>query len=385
MPSAARRLAPRARRESRVTASLTDVTYLPHVPGRIELLGKHVDYLGGRSLTCATPWGLAGRATRVVADSDLVQALLPSRDDVYARAVARRLSRDFGPLRFGADVALSSTLPAAAGMSSSSAYVIALLGALAWANGLSATNTWQAAGLQVPLHFAEYAAAVEAGSAWGPFAGDDGVGTRGGAQDHIGILCNAPRTVGQFRYKPAVIERRVAWPTDWRLLVLHSGVVAEKTGAVMAEYNRIAEEGAAGGAERRAQFVRETEALVPIAADAIAAARPEALAAVAAESQIMAERVLRNQIPETAAMCRLAIEAGAFAASSFGAGFGGAVWALSTMLECDYVLRRWRGAYAAAFPGRGETWGGVMTPAGTMLPATSADDASRTRLESGGG
>jgi galactokinase len=367
-----------------VSTALTDVTYLPHVPGRIELLGKHVDYLGGRSLTCATPWGLAARVTRVQVEAGDVAALLPSRQDVYARAVVKRLSRDFGPLRFGADVAMSSTLPPAAGMSSSSAYVIALLAALSWANDLPALETWREAGLHDSLGFAQYAAAVESGGAWGPFAGDDGVGTRGGAQDHIAILCNAPRSVGQFRYKPGAIERRVAWPTDWRLLVLHSGVVAEKTGAVMAEYNRIAAEGAAGGAERRRQFVRETEALVPIAADAIAAARPEDLAAVAAESQVMAERILRNQIPETAAMCRLAIEAGAFAASSFGAGFGGAVWALSTMLSCDYVLSRWRASYAAAFPGRGATWSGVMSPAGTLFSARSAD-TPRPRGESGNG
>jgi galactokinase len=94
----------------------------------------------------------------------------------------------------------------------------------------------------------------------------------------------------------------------------------------MAEYNRVSAEGRAGGAARRAQFVRECEGLVPAAAAAIAAGDAVTLGKAAAESQAMAETVLRNQVPETTALVRALLEAGAFAASSFGAGFGGAVW-----------------------------------------------------------
>ena len=32
------------------------------IPGRVELVGKHVDYGGGRSLTCATEFALGVRA-----------------------------------------------------------------------------------------------------------------------------------------------------------------------------------------------------------------------------------------------------------------------------------------------------------------------------------
>ena len=64
----------------------------------------------------------------------------------------------------------------------------------------------------------------------------------------------------------------------------------------------------------------------PAAAAAIAAGDAVTLGKAAAESQAMAETVLRNQVPETTALVRALLEAGAFAASSFGAGFGGAVW-----------------------------------------------------------
>lgn len=318
------------------------------VPGRIELLGKHVDYLGGRSLTCATPWGLTVTAERVAGSGQL-----PGRDDVYARAVAGRLARDFGPMSWDAVVTIEATLPPAAGMSSSSAYVLGLLMALQWANDLSGRSAWRGAGLWRPLAFAEYAAAVEGGTAWGPFAGDDGVGTQGGAQDHVAIVAAMPGRVGQFAYQPAREEALVGWPTDWRLVVVHSGVTAEKTGAAMAEYNRVSHEGRAGGAPRRAQFARESEVLVPAAAAAIAAADRAALGAAAAESQAMAEQVLRNQVPETVALVQRLLDAGAFAASSFGAGFGGAVWGA---VQGDDAAAR----VASAIDDR--RWRGVMTP-----------------------
>ncbi len=49
---------------------------------------------------------------------------------------------------------------------------------------------------------------------------------------------------------------------------------------------------------------------------------------MAERSQEAAERWLGNQIPETIALARLARHVGATAASAFGAGFGGSVWAL---------------------------------------------------------
>src|SRR3990172_6539438 len=58
-----------------VTRAYVTRTYL--VPGRVELVGKHVDYAGGRSLTCAIEPALHVRATPLA--EPVVQARDASR------------------------------------------------------------------------------------------------------------------------------------------------------------------------------------------------------------------------------------------------------------------------------------------------------------------
>src|SRR5699024_2437301 len=87
---------------------------------------------------------------------------------------------------------------------------------------------------------------------------------------------------------------------------------------------------AAAGAERDRldQFLRESGVLVPRAHLALAGGDLDAFAAAVAESQHLAETQLRNQVPETITLVQQAKSLGARAASAFGAGFGGSVWAL---------------------------------------------------------
>jgi galactokinase len=70
------------------------------------------------------------------------------------------------------------------------------------------------------------------------------------------------------------------------------------------------------------------------------------------ESQHLAEQALANQVPETVWLARRARELGAAAASAFGAGFGGSVWALVRRVEAGALLAAWRESYAAQFPAR---------------------------------
>ena len=71
---------------------------------------------------------------------------------------------------------------------------------------------------------------------------------------------------------------------------------------------------------------------------------------MAGESQREADELLGNQIPETILMAKLARDNGALASSSFGAGFGGSVWALVPAAEAAAFGERWSAAYARAMP-----------------------------------
>src|SRR5262249_2075418 len=122
------------------------------VPGRIEFLGKHTDYAGGRSLLCAAERGFAvvsaardDRAVRVhdACSGESAKGWLSTAITAHAghwssypTTVARRVARNFGPKLRGVDIAFASDLPPAAGLSSSSALIIATFFALAKANDL---------------------------------------------------------------------------------------------------------------------------------------------------------------------------------------------------------------------------------------------------------
>jgi galactokinase len=351
------------------------------VPGRVELVGKHVDYAGGRSLTIATELAIRARATaldeplirlrRAAGEVAMDVALSPDtkatnlRSSAYVTAVARRFARDFPFARKGVAIELQSNLPTSAGLSSSTALVVTLAMAFIDANDLASDERWRAA-VPTPMAFAEYVAAIETGEAYGEFSADGGVGVRGGAQDHVAIVCAEEGMAGQFRYLPARLERRVPWPDDYVIAIGVSGVHATKTGNAKAAYNRLADamrpktedgrpktkELAADVIERRAQFREETEVIVPGVGDAIRDRDWRTLGSLVDRSQSLAERVLRNQESETIHLARSARERGAVAASAFGAGFGGAVWAMIPRNDSERFMAAWRAGYEGAFPGR---------------------------------
>lgn len=363
------------------------------VPGRIEVGGKHTDYAGGRSLVCAVERGLAvvavRRADQLVrihsvtlanTASFLAGAPAPSTPAWarYPATVARRLRRDFS-IRHGADIALASDLPAAAGLSSSSALVVAIYLALAWANRLPSI---------APLELAGYLAAIESGRAWGNFPADGGVGTHGGSEDHTAILCSRPGHLGQYAFCPARFEAEVALPADLIFAVASSGVAAVKTGNAAAAYNHLADScaaivtnwnqvsgradatladalAAAGGtasllsalgpaaatfAPRIEQFDCESNHLVPALARAFNARDLDGLGEISARSHALASRCLHNQVPQTDFLAHAARRCGAIAASPFGAGFGGAVWALVEHDQAPAFLQAWSRDYHQQFP-----------------------------------
>lgn len=400
------------------------------VPGRIELLGKHTDYAGGRSLLCATERGFAvvaaprdDRAVRLV-DAvsgerlDLVPgaSLAPATGSwaSYASAVVRRIARNFpGPLR-GADVAFASDLPRAAGLSSSSALVTATFLVIADLNALAARGEYRSA-IATADDLAGYLGAIENGTAFGALEGDAGVGTFGGSEDHTAILCARAGALVQYSFAPVHFERRVPLPADHAFVVAASGVVAEKAGAALELYNAQARRARVildrwcaatgrtdatlaaalassagarermrsmlrGGAEREReviegfptrdlvarfdQFAMESEELVPAVGDALSRGALEALGELVDRSQRAAEALLGNQVPETIHLAQSARSLGAAAASAFGAGFGGSVWALVRRDDLEAFTAAWKEAYGLAFPERASGASFFVTNAG---------------------
>lgn len=371
------------------------------VPGRIEVLGKHTDYAGGRVLTCATNRGLAmvgarreDDTIRVVSNGEevwcgasaaLASAPLSSAPlssalgwTIYVETVVARLRANFPGRVHGADLALASDVPRASGMSSSSALIIALTATLAELNGLDLDPRWPMTATDV----AGYAACIENGNDFDALAGHTGVGTIGGAMDHT-AMCGAQKgMLTCWSLAPTIRVGDVPLPPGTRLLIAVCGVLAEKTGAARIAYNQVAGRAHAAlaawnlYAQRRdrtlaeavnagvraddlsdhdfalrlEQFIRESTVLVPTATSALAAGDITSFAAAVAESQALATTHLRNQIPETSALVEYALKAGAYAASAFGAGFGGAVWALVDEARAESCATTWLDFYRLTFP-----------------------------------
>jgi galactokinase len=380
------------------------------VPGRVEIFGKHTDYAGGRSLVAALPRGFTvvarPRPDPVVTAYD---ARWGVRTDVsladesrafrgwanYVAVVARRLARNFPGADLGTDLVFRSTLPRAAGLSSSSALVVAVATALVRRGGLEARDEYRAS-IRSLFDLAGYLGAAENGLSFGLLDGREGVGTHGGSEDHTAILASRADHVAAFSYVPVQPLADVRMPASWRFVIMGSGVEADKAGSLRERYNRaslatgalsararvlgaplelplgavlrkhpewcdalrkeVARDGAAGFSadelvRRLDHFVAE-DARVPAGVEAFRAADTAAVGALALSSQRDAAELLGNQIPETVGLTGAALDAGAFAASSFGAGFGGSVWALADADRAEAVGRDWQAAYGRRFPAR---------------------------------
>lgn len=402
---------------AQVDAGLAGVSALPpeaarrwFVPGRIEVLGKHTGYAGGRSLLCAVGRGFcvsaAPRSDRVVrivdvgrgltAEVPLDPDLAPAASgwEVYAQAVASRVARNFpGSLR-GADVALASDLPRASGLSSSSALVVSLFTALNGVNGLDRHLAYDV-NIAGPEDLGEYLGGVENGRPFRGLEGDHGVGTLGGSEDHVAILCSCPGQVVQYAFDPVRRERAIRLEEDWSFVIGASGIPADKSGEARDRFNRLPLAAAAilelwnrsanrsdtslfaaatslpDAADRIRNLVRvlpvpgfapafltgrldqlleESIEIIPRVGDLLAQQDVVDAGPLVDRSQELAETHLGNQIPETVTLARAARQFGAAAASSFGAGFGGSVWALVKSEDAESFRKRWAVHYAEAFP-----------------------------------
>lgn len=132
----------------------------------------------------------------------------------YVRAAVRVAVGEFGARR-GIEGVVRSALPPAAGLSSSSALVVAVAMALLDAS-------------EVRVDALELAAALAKGERF--------VGTAGGGMDQAASLLGVEGHALQIGFAPLRVTP-IAWPSGWRVVVAHSGVHAEKSGAARDAYN----------------------------------------------------------------------------------------------------------------------------------------------------
>ena len=384
------------------------------VPGRIEVLGKHTDYAGGRSLVCALERGfcvqVAPRRDSLVRACSLARletfetSLTNPVDgekgtwERYVATVVKRLAANFDRVQRGADIAFASDLPADAGMSSSSALVVATFIALSKANDLRSNTVFRAL-ISTGEELAGYLGAVENGRPFRHLEGDAGVGTFGGNQDQTAILCSEPGQLARYAWDPVHREGLLGVPKGYVFALASSGVHAPKSGSALQKYNRVSmaakklvemwnkasdrEDAMLGTAITRVhgataeiralaakariegftptylkgrleQFVAETYEIIPAAADALHRESLTEFGVVVDHSQHLAEAHLGNQVKETVTLQRSARELGAVAASAFGAGFGGSVWALVAEDEATGFLKRWSESYRKKYKKQGK-------------------------------
>jgi galactokinase len=201
------------------------------VPGRVNLIGEHIDYHNLPVLPIAIQRRIRvafrprdDRRIRAVSSGSYGQRefdwkgpLQPSESGDwvnYVKAAAQAVEDRWKPAR-GVDAAIVSDLPPAAGLSSSSALLVAMTLALLQANGIRAS-------------FEELMEVLPEGEYF--------VGTRGGGMDHAAVLAARAGSAVLIRFAPVSVAQ-VPIPEGWAFLVAHSLTTAEKSGAVKAQYN----------------------------------------------------------------------------------------------------------------------------------------------------
>jgi galactokinase len=278
-------------------------------PGRVNLIGEHIDYHGLPVLPIAI-----NRRVRVTfdprADSRISAAsegygarafewtpqLVPAaRGDWenYLRAAAQAVTGKWG-VGHGIDAEIHSDLPPAAGLSSSSALIVAVTLALLNANGRDASFEELMEVLPEGEHF---------------------VGTRGGGMDHAASLASRAGHASLISFRPPGV-RHIPIPPDWAFLAAHSMVRAEKSGAVREAYNARRAAGNELHVQSEAQRVER-------AVRALEQNDPATFGRLLVESHESLRDRLRVSCPELDRLVETALAAGAIGARLTGAGFGG--------------------------------------------------------------
>lgn len=191
-----------------------------HAPGRVNLIGEHIDYNGGMVLPAALSIGLNVDLTQRTDDAVTVTAdhyEEPAKRSLDADASghwsdpalgALRQARAMGLISGGADLAIRSTIPEGSGLSSSAALIVAILKAARAAAESQVSDT----------EIAVAARAVE----------NDFMGVPCGIMDQMAVALAAPGTAMALDTK-TLTHTIVDLPTSHAVVVVHSGLTRRLT------------------------------------------------------------------------------------------------------------------------------------------------------------
>jgi len=225
-------------------------------PGRINIMGRHVDHQGGRCnlmaidreiLAVVHPRGddwvrlfnadertFGPREFRLgdlvaqltwddwlsLVNSDMVRRMIAEAAgdwSLYVQAALLRLQKRFPEAKFrGLDMVVSGNVPIGAGLSSSSALVVATAEAAVAINGLDMR----------PRQFVDLCG-----------EGEWFVGTRGGSADHAAMKFAQKGAVVHVCFFPFDLEETVAFPPSYRMVICNSGLKARKAAGARDVFN----------------------------------------------------------------------------------------------------------------------------------------------------
>ncbi len=359
---------------------MTPHVHVVRAPGRVNLIGEHIDYCGLSVLPMALrrsvriqfhprsdrEMRLVNRDPRFAPSAFAVSESIPPAAagdwGNYARAAAQALAQRFPDLR-GVNALVESDLPIAAGLSSSSALLVAMALAMLHANGVSV-------------------ASLELMDLLG--RGERYVGTAGGGMDQAIILGARAGCASRIDFHPLRLTP-TAVPAGWQFIVAWSLVHAEKSGAARQAYNerpRQCDEARRLVAARLGQReditypgllgAASVEQLLELAGATLSGVLPrrfrhvvtEGTRVVQAEAAMAAgdlaafarlldasHQSLRDDYevshPELDRLVELAREAGAAGARLTGAGFGGSIVALCRVERAPEVVAALRERFYA--------------------------------------
>ena len=233
-------------------------------PGRINLMGRHIEHRGGSTNMMATnqrmTFVVSPREDDVVHISNLDPAFPDAEfrmsdylhcppppllstcsastatwlDFLDSPAIKADLDATKGHwinyvksavLRFqlatdaplcGMDIMASGDIPVAAGLSSSSALVVSTAEAVVALNALNLTTR----------EFVDLCG-----------EGEWYVGSRGGAGDHAAMKCSQAGRITHLKFKPFEIGESVPFPKDYSIIVVNSGEMAKKSEGAKETFN----------------------------------------------------------------------------------------------------------------------------------------------------